>query len=304
MLFFYILAGVFVLFLLSGLKIVPQQSAYIVERLGKFHATLQPGFTFIIPFYDRVAYKFNLKEVSLDIPEQICITRDNVQVSVDGVLFMQVVEAEKAAYGISNHVFSVVQLAQTTMRSEVGKIDLDKTFEERTTINAAVVRSIDEAAITWGVKVLRYEIKNITPPVTVLQAMEKQMQAEREKRAVILQSEGQMQSSINIAEGNKRRVVLESEGRMLEQVNNAKGEAEAILSIAHATAESIRLVAQEINGQGGIEAVQLRVAEQLVDQFGKLAKETNTLILPANFGDLGSIISSAMTVVKHNNQHN
>ncbi|RRB00738.1 SPFH domain-containing protein [Larkinella rosea] len=280
-------------------KVVPQQTAYVVERLGKFFDVLQPGITFIIPFFDRVAYKHNLKETALDIPEQICITRDNVQVRVDGVIFIQIVDAQKASYGIADYRFAVIQLSQTTMRSEMGKIELDKTFEERTTLNQAVVRAIDEAAIGWGVKVLRYEIKNITPPQSVLNAMEKQMQAEREKRAVILQSEGEKQSAINIAEGQKQKVVLESEGVRLRQINEAAGEAEAIKSIADATAESIRKVAAAINDEGGMDAVQLRVAEQLVDQFGNLARTNNTLILPANFGDLSSIISTAMTVVKH-----
>lgn len=280
-------------------KVVPQQTAYVVERLGKFFDVLQPGITFIIPFFDRVAYKHNLKETALDIPEQICITRDNVQVRVDGVIFIQIVDAQKASYGIADYRFAVIQLSQTTMRSEMGKIELDKTFEERTTLNQAVVRAIDEAAIGWGVKVLRYEIKNITPPQSVLNAMEKQMQAEREKRAVILQSEGEKQSAINIAEGQKQKVVLESEGVKLRQINEAVGEAEAIKSIADATAESIRKVAAAINDEGGMDAVQLRVAEQLVDQFGNLARTNNTLILPANFGDLASIISTAMTVVKH-----
>ncbi|GAB3934913.1 SPFH domain-containing protein [Larkinella terrae] len=279
-------------------KVVPQQTAYVVERLGKFYAVLQPGITFIIPFFDRVAYKHSLKETALDIPEQICITRDNVQVRVDGVIFIQIVDPQKASYGIADYRFSVIQLSQTTMRSEMGKIELDKTFEERTTLNQAVVRSIDEAAIGWGVKVLRYEIKNITPPQSVLNAMEKQMQAEREKRAVILQSEGEKQSAINIAEGQKQKVVLESEGVRLRQINEAAGEAEAIKSIADATAESIRKVAAAINDEGGMNAVQLRVAEQLVDQFGNLARTNNTLILPANFGDMASIISTAMTVVK------
>ncbi|GAB3256386.1 stomatin-like protein [Larkinella harenae] len=279
-------------------KVVPQQTAYVVERLGKFLTVLQPGITFIIPFFDRVAYKHSLKETALDIPEQICITRDNVQVRVDGVIFIQIVDPQKASYGIADYRFSVIQLSQTTMRSEMGKIELDKTFEERTTLNQAVVRAIDEAAIGWGVKVLRYEIKNITPPQSVLNAMEKQMQAEREKRAMILQSEGEKQSAINIAEGQKQKVVLESEGVRLRQINEAAGEAEAIKSIADATAESLRKVASAINEEGGMNAVQLRVAEQLVDQFGNLARTNNTLILPANFGDMASIISTAMTVVK------
>ncbi|SOE20578.1 Regulator of protease activity HflC, stomatin/prohibitin superfamily [Spirosomataceae bacterium TFI 002] len=287
-----------VIVLMSAVKVVPQQRAFILERLGKYNSTLQPGINFIIPFVDRVAYKHGLKEQAYDIHEQICITRDNVQVRVDGVIFLQVVDAHKASYGVNDYVFAVTQLAQTTMRSEIGKIDLDKTFVERMAINQAVVAAIDEAAISWGVKVLRYEIKNIDPPVSVLQAMEKQMQAEREKRAVILESEGKKQFAINTAEGQKERVVLESEGIKLEQINRAQGEAAAILSVADATAESIRKVAAAIQEKGGLEAVQLQVAEQYIEQFGKLAKEGNTLILPGNLTDMGSMIASAMTVIK------
>ncbi|CCG99789.1 putative protein C16G5,07c [Fibrella aestuarina BUZ 2] len=296
--FFVTLVVLALVVVFSTVKVVPQQNAYVVERLGKFFAVLQPGVNFIIPFVDRVAYKHSLKETALDIPEQICITRDNVQVRVDGVIFIQIIDPQKASYGISDYRFAVSQLSQTTMRSEMGKIELDKTFEERTTINQAVVASIDEAAIGWGVKVLRYEIKNITPPQTVLNAMEKQMQAEREKRAVILESEGQKQSAINVAEGQKQKVVLESEGVRLRQINEAAGQAEAIKSVADATAESIQKIALAIQTEGGASAVQLRVAEQAVAQFGNLAKATNTLILPANFGDLSSIVASAMTVVR------
>ena len=299
MLYFFIsLVVLALLVVLMTVKVVPQQNAYVVERLGKFYAVLQPGINIIIPFVDRVAYKHSLKETALDIPEQVCITKDNVQVRVDGVIFIQIIDPQKASYGIADYKFAVSQLSQTTMRSEIGKIDLDKTFEERMTINRAVVQSIDEAAIGWGVKVLRYEIKNITPPQTVLNAMEKQMQAEREKRAVILQSEGEKQSAINQAEGQKQKVVLESEGLRMRQINEAAGQAEAIKSIADATAESIRKVATAIQEPGGMNAVQLRVAEQVVEQYGNLARTNNTLILPANFGDLSSIISAAMTVVK------
>lgn len=288
------------LLIFLGVKVVPQQQAHVVERLGKFHAQLNPGLNFIIPFVDRIAYKFSLKEVARDIPEQVCVTADNVQVGVDGVVFLQVMDAKKAAYGIGDYSFAVTQLAQTTMRSEIGKIDLDKCFEERTNINAAVVSSIDEAAQGWGVKVLRYEIKNITPPTSVLNAMEKQMQAEREKRAKILYSEGEKQSAINVAEGNRVKVVLESEAERQRQINQAEGEASAIKAIAQATAEGIELVAAAIQKDGGIEAVQLRVAENLVEQYGKLAKETNTMILPANFADVGSLVTAAMSVVKQN----
>jgi len=283
---------------MSMVKVVPQQTAYVVERLGKFHAVLAPGINFIIPFFDRLAYKHNLKEQAIDIPEQICITKDNVQVQVDGVLFLQVVDPKTASYGVANYIFAVTQLAQTTMRSEVGKIDLDKAFEERTNINRSVVNSIDEAAIGWGVKILRYEVKNITPPQSVLHAMEKQMQAEREKRARILQSEGEKQAAINVAEGQKQKVVLESEAIQLRQVNEANGQAEAIRAVADATAEALSKVAQATQIKGGYEAVQLRVAEQMVEQFGHLAKTNNTMIVPANLSDISSLVASAMSVVK------
>ena len=283
---------------LMGVRVVPQQSAFVIERLGRFNGSLSPGLNVIIPFIDKIAYRHTLKEVALDIPEQVCITKDNVQVAVDGVVFLQVVDPKLASYGIANYKFAVSQLAQTTMRSEIGKIVLDKCFEERGNINAAVVAAIDEAAAGWGVKVLRYEIKNITPPDTVLVAMEKQMQAEREKRATILQSEGQKQSAVNMAEGQKQKVVLESEALRQQQINQAEGEAAAIIAVADATAQGIRRVADAIRSEGGLEAVQLRVAERLVEQYGKLAKETNTMILPANFADIGSLISAAMAVVR------
>jgi regulator of protease activity HflC (stomatin/prohibitin superfamily) len=283
-----------------GAKVVPQQTAYIVERLGKYHSTMSPGLNIIIPFVDRIAYKHTLKEVAADIPEQVCITKDNVQVAVDGVVFYQVMEPKLASYGISNFMFAVAQLSQTTMRSEIGKIVLDKCFEERGNINVAVVAAIDEAAAGWGVKVLRYEIKNITPPQTVLMAMEKQMQAEREKRATILYSEGEKQSAVNVAEGQKEKVVLESEALRQQAINQAEGQAAAIISVADATAEGIKKIADAIQSPGGMEAVQLRVAENLVEQYGKLAKTTNTMILPANFADMGSMISAAMSVIKSN----
>jgi regulator of protease activity HflC (stomatin/prohibitin superfamily) len=289
-----------ILVVLMGAKVVPQQTAYIVERLGKYHSTMSPGLNIIIPFVDRIAYKHTLKEVAADIPEQVCITKDNVQVAVDGVVFYQVMEPKLASYGISNFMFAVAQLAQTTMRSEIGKIVLDKCFEERGNINVAVVAAIDEAAAGWGVKVLRYEIKNITPPQTVLMAMEKQMQAEREKRATILYSEGEKQSAVNVAEGQKEKVVLESEALRQQAINQAEGQAAAIISVADATAEGIKKIAEAIQSPGGMEAVQLRVAENLVEQYGKLAKTTNTMILPANFADMGSMISAAMSVIKSN----
>ncbi|MFM7765961.1 MAG: SPFH domain-containing protein [Sphingomonadales bacterium] len=301
--FISILVTLVVLVILRSIKVIPQQNAFVVERLGKFHEVLQPGFNIIIPFFDRVAYKHSLKEAAMDIPEQICITKDNVQVAVDGVVFAQVIDPAKASYGISNYQFAVIQLAQTTMRSEIGKIDLDKTFEERTNINGAIVSAIDEASSGWGVKILRYEIKNITPPKSVLNAMEKQMQAEREKRAVILTSEGEKQSAINQAEGQKQKVVLESEAMRQQQINEAEGQAAAIKAVASATAEGIREVASALQEKGGFEAVQLRVAENLVEQYGKLAKSTNTMILPANFADMGSMISAAMGVIKQQNDN-
>jgi regulator of protease activity HflC (stomatin/prohibitin superfamily) len=293
-----VLAVLAVIIIVKGVCIIPQQSAYVVERLGKFNRVLNAGISYIIPFVDRIAYRHTLKEQTVDIPEQICITRDNVQVGVDGVIFIQVFDPQMASYGISNYFFSIIQLAQTTMRSEVGKIDLDKTFEERTAINSMIVAAINDASRTWGVKILRYEIKNIVPPETVLKAMEKQMQAEREKRAIILKSEGEKQSAINVAEGQKQKVVLESEAVRQQQINEANGQAEAIRAVASATADGLKSVAAAVQIQGGLEAVQLRVAEQLVEQFGNLAKENNTLILPANFGDISSLIATAMSVVK------
>lgn len=297
--FFLVLAALAVLMVMTGVRVVPQQSAYVVERLGKFHVALQAGISYIFPFMDKVAYKHTLKEQTIDIPEQICITRDNVQVGVDGVIFVQVFDPQMASYGISNYMFSIIQLSQTTMRSEVGKIDLDKTFEERTLINSAIVSAINEASRTWGVKILRYEIKNIVPPKTVLIAMEKQMQAEREKRAIILQSEGEKQSAINVAEGQKQKVVLESEAVRQKQINEAVGQAEAIRAVANATADGVKAVAAAAQSSGGMVAVQLRVAEKLVEQFGNLAKQGTTLILPANFGDISSLIATAMSVVKN-----
>jgi regulator of protease activity HflC (stomatin/prohibitin superfamily) len=278
--------------------VVPQQSAYVVERLGRYAGTLDAGFHILTPFIDVVRYKHSLKETAIDIPEQVCITRDNVQVGVDGVLYLKVLNPERASYGISNYVFAIAQLAQTTLRSEIGKIDLDKTFEERANINIAVVTELDKATEPWGVKVLRYEIKNITPPQDVLSAMEKQMRAEREKRATILQSEGQRDSAINTAEGEKQKVIKASEARKQQQINEAEGQAQAILAIANATAEGIRRVAESIQNAGGYEAVQLRVAEQYISQFGNLAKAGNTLIVPANLTDVSSMLAAAMTVIR------
>lgn len=277
--------------------VVPQQTAYVVERLGKYAGTLNAGLHVLVPFLDNIRYKFSLKETAFDIPEQVCITRDNVQVAVDGVLYLKVLSPEHAAYGVSDHLFAISQLAQTTLRSEIGKIMLDKTFEERTSINAAVIDELDKASEAWGIKVLRYEIKNITPPRDVLAAMEKQMRAEREKRAVILTSEGERDAAINTAEGHKQKVIKESEAKRQQQINEAQGGAEAILAMAEATAEGIRKVAQSIQAPGGYEAVQLRVAEQYVAKFGELAKTSNTLVLPANVADVGSMLALAMNVI-------
>jgi len=276
--------------------VVPQQRAFVVEYLGKYRKTMQAGFHILIPFVEKVAYKHSLKEVAVDIPEQVCITRDNVQVGIDGVLYMKVLDARRASYGITDFVFAIVQLAQTTLRSEIGKIDLDRTFEERTTINMSVVAELDKASDAWGVKVLRYEIKNINPPKDVLGAMEKQMRAEREKRAVILTSEGQRDAQINEAEGEKQRVIKESEAVKTQQINEAEGQASAILAIATATAEGLSLVANSLTHPGGHEAMQLRVAEQWVGEFGKLAKTTNTMILPADAGNVASMIATATRV--------
>jgi regulator of protease activity HflC (stomatin/prohibitin superfamily) len=277
--------------------VVPQQSAFVVERLGRYHTTLQAGFHILVPFIDVIRYKHSLKEQAIDIPAQVCITRDNVQVGVDGVLYLKVLNPERASYGIADYIFAITQLAQTTLRSEVGKIDLDKTFEERTNINTAVVSELDKASEPWGVKVLRYEIKNITPPADVLAAMEKQMRAEREKRAMILTSEGTRDAAINTAEGAKQEVIKASEARKQQQINEAEGQAAAILAVASATAEGIRRVAEAIKVDGGFEAVQLRVAEQYVAQFGHIAQRTNTVVLPANVADIASMIAVAMKSV-------
>jgi len=278
--------------------VVPQQNAYVIERLGKYSKTLNAGFHILWPFVDKVAYKHTLKEQAADIAEQICITKDNVQVGVDGVLYLQVLDPGRASYGIGNYMFAISQLAQTTLRSEIGKIDLDRTFEERGTINANVVAELDKASDPWGVKVLRYEIKNINPPQDVLGAMEKQMRAEREKRAVILHSEGERDAKINQAEGEKQRVIKESEANKQQQINEAQGEAEAILAVATATAEGLRQVARAVIDQGGSEAMQLRIAEQYIGEFGNLAKTGNTFVVPANLADLTSMMALATDIAK------
>jgi regulator of protease activity HflC (stomatin/prohibitin superfamily) len=292
------LAVLVIIVLAKTAVVVPQQNAYLVERLGKFSNVLGAGFHILLPFIDVIRYKHSLKESAIDIPEQVCITRDNVQVSVDGVLYLKVLDPQRASYGISNYLFAITQLAQTTLRSEIGKIELDRTFEERTNINIAVVSELDKASEAWGVKVLRYEIKNITPPKDVLAAMEKQMRAEREKRAVILQSEGQRDAAINAAEGDKQQAIKASEAKRQKQINEAEGEAQAILSVAGATAEGLKKVADAIQTPGGMEALQLRVAEAYVEKFGELAKANNTMVLPANLADVGSMIALAMGAIK------
>ncbi len=293
-----VLAALVVIIVAKTAVVVPQQSAYVVERLGKYAATLDAGFHMLVPFIDRIRYKHSLKEAAIDIPEQVCITRDNVQVSVDGILYLKVLNPQRASYGISDFHFALIQLGQTTLRSEIGKIELDRTFEERTNINIQVVNELDKASEAWGVKVLRYEIKNITPPKGVLDAMEKQMRAEREKRAVILTSEGERDAAINQAEGEKQQVIKASEAKKQQQINEAEGAASAILAIAQATAEGLRKVAETIQVPGGQEAVQLRVAEQYITKFGELAKTTNTLILPATVSDVGSMIALAMSAIR------
>jgi len=287
-----------IVILLKTAVVVPQQQGFVIERLGKYSRTLDAGFHILFPFLERIAYKHTLKEQAIDIDEQICITRDNVQVGVDGVLYMQVLDPSRASYGIGNYMFAISQLAQTTLRSEIGKIVLDRTFEERGTINQNVVSELDKASEPWGVKVMRYEIKNINPPQDVLGAMEKQMRAEREKRAVILTSEGERDAVINQAEGEKQRVIKESEAVKMQQINEAQGEAEAILAIATATGEGLRKVASAVIDQGGPEAMQLRIAEQYIDQFGNLAKAGNTFVVPANLADLTSMMALATDIAR------
>jgi regulator of protease activity HflC (stomatin/prohibitin superfamily) len=279
-------------------RVVPQQQAWVVERLGKYSGTLDAGLHILVPFFDVVRYKHSLKEIALDIPEQICITKDNVQVGVDGVLYFKILNPERASYGISDYTYAISQLAQTNLRSEIGKIDLDRTFEERTNINREVVAEVDKASEAWGVKVLRYEIKNITPPQDVLAAMEKQMRAEREKRAVILTSEGERDAAINSADGHKQQVIKSSEAKRQQQINEAEGQAQATLAIATATAEGIRRVAEVIKMQGGHEAMQLRLAEQYIVAFANIAKSGTSMIVPANVADIASMIRTAMSVVK------
>ena len=293
-----VLFVVAVIFIFQTFKIVPQQNAWVVERLGKYDRTLAPGLEFVIPFIERVAYKHSLKEVPLDVPSQVCITRDNTQLQVDGIIYFQVTDPMRASYGSSNYVLAITQLAQTLLRSVIGKMELDRTFEERDTINAHVVSALDEAARNWGVKVLRYEIKDLTPPAAILHAMQAQITAEREKRALIAASEGRKQEQINIATGEREAFIARSEGQRQAEINQAQGEAAAIVAVAEATAEGIRKVAEAIKQPGGVEATQLRVAEQYVDRFGELAKAGTTVILPANVADVASMVTTALRVFK------
>lgn len=281
-----------------SIKIVPQQHAWVVERLGRYHATLAPGLSIVVPFVDRVAYKHVLKEIPLDVPSQVCITRDNTQLQIDGILYFQVTDPMKASYGSSNFIVAITQLAQTTLRSVVGKLELDKTFEEREFINHSVVNALDEAASNWGVKVLRYEIKDLTPPKEILHAMQAQITAEREKRALIAASEGKKQEQINLAAGAREAAIQKSEGERQAAINRAQGEASAILAVAEANAQAIQKIAAAIQNPGGMEAVNLKVAGQYVDAFGNLAKTGNTLIVPGNLGEMSSMIASALQIVK------
>jgi regulator of protease activity HflC (stomatin/prohibitin superfamily) len=293
---FILLAAI--IFIIKALKVVPQQNAWVVERLGRFHASLSPGLNIVIPFIDSVAYKHMLKEVPLDVPSQVCITKDNTQLQVDGILYFQVTDPKLASYGTSNYIMAITQLAQTTLRSVIGKMELDKTFEERDDINRAVVAALDEAATSWGVKVLRYEIKDLTPPKEILHAMQAQITAEREKRALIAASEGRKQEQINIATGEREAFIQRSEGERQSAINRAQGEAEAIKAVASATAQAIQQVAQAIQTPGGMDAVNLKVAEKYVEAFSNVAKEGNTLILPGNLADMGGMVATAMSIVK------
>lgn len=293
------IAIVVALIIINSIKIVPQKSAFLVERLGKYNGTLKAGFHFIIPFVDKVAYRHTLKEQAIDVDSQSCITRDNISVEVDGILYLQVIDPQKASYGIDHYRFASTQIAQTTMRSIIGKLELDKTFEERDTINTRIVEAVDVASDPWGVKVTRYEVKNITPPQSINDAMEKQMRAEREKRAVIAESEGQKQAVINRAEGDRQEMIARSEGEKQKRINEAEGKAKEIEFVASATANGIREIAVAINNEGGSDAVNLRIAEQYLTEFGKLAKENNTMILPSNLADISSVIASATSVFQH-----
>ena len=294
-----IIVVIAIIFVARAVKVVPQQNAWVLERLGRYHGTLTPGLNILVPFVDRIAYRHSLKEIPLDVPSQVCITRDNTQLQVDGILYFQVTDPMRASYGSSNYVVAITQLAQTTLRSVIGKLELDKTFEERDIINAQVVQAIDEAALNWGVKVLRYEIKDLTPPKEILHAMQQQITAEREKRALIAASEGRRQEQINIATGEREAFIARSEGAKQAEINKAQGQAAAIVAVADATADAIRKVAEAIRQPGGEQAVQLKVAERAVDAFGKVAEQSKTtLVIPANMNEVGGLIASAMRMVQ------
>jgi len=293
-----VIFAIALVFVFKTINVVPQQNAWVVERLGKYHATLAPGLNIVVPFVDRIAYKHSLKEIPLDVPPQVCITRDNTQLHVDGILYFQVTDAMRASYGSSNYIQAITQLAQTTLRSVIGRMELDKTFEERDLINTHIVNAIDESAANWGVKVLRYEIKDLTPPAEILLAMQAQITAERGKRALIAASEGRRQEQINIASGEREAAIARSEGEKQAEINRAHGEAAAIVALAEASAAALRQVGDAISAPGGMDAVSLRVAEHYVDAFANLAKTNNTLIVPANLGDMSTVIASALQIVK------
>ncbi|MFZ5548166.1 MAG: SPFH domain-containing protein [Pseudomonadota bacterium] len=286
------------IFIARSVKVVPQQNAWVVERLGRYHATLAPGLNFLVPFIDRLAYRHSLKEIPLDVPSQVCITRDNTQLTVDGILYFQVTDPMRASYGSSNYIIAITQLAQTTLRSVIGKMELDRTFEEREIINSSVVAALDEAALNWGVKVLRYEIKDLTPPAAILHSMQAQITAEREKRALIAASEGRRQEQINIATGEREAFIARSEGEKQAEINKAQGEAAAILAVAEATAGAIRQVASAIQSPGGEQAVQLKVAEKAVEAFAQLAQKNNTMIVPSGMGEVSTLVASAMALMR------
>lgn len=298
LIFAIVLIVIAIIFVIKSINVIPQQTAWVIERLGKFHKVLSPGLNFIIPFIDKVAYKHSLKEIPLDTPSQVCITRDNTQLSVDGILYFQVTDPKLASYGTSNYIVAITQLAQTTLRSVIGKMVLDETFEERDVINNQVVSAIDEAALNWGVKVLRYEIKDLTPPAVILQAMQSQITAEREKRAVIFESEGRKQEQINLATGAREAAIAKSEGEKQSEINVAEGKAQATIAIANATAEAIAKIANASQLNGGDTAVNLKVAEQYIEAFANLAKTNNTLIVPSNLSDVSGMVGSIMQIVK------
>ena len=298
LIFFAIVAFVILVAIMKTAVIVPQNTAYIVERLGRYHSTLEAGFHILIPFFDRIAYRHTLKEQAIDVPPQECITKDNIAVSVDGILYMQVMDPAKASYGIGNYLFATTQLAQTTMRSEMGKLDLDRSFEERTAINAAIVSAVDKASDPWGIKVTRYEIKNITPPQTIRDAMEKQMRAEREKRAMIADSEGERQPKMNRAEGERQQAIALSEGERARRINEAEGRAKEITLVAEAQAEGIRKVATALNEPGGLNSVNMQLAQQYLAQFGNLAKQNNTMIIPSDLANVAGVIKACSSIIK------